>query len=74
MPEWPIGHEEIDPFVHAEAAGEKMADADFVRPRHLELEAFETDRASHVFDVNQYGWQIFRVERGHWSCPVRPKE
>src|SRR5439155_12208756 len=74
MPERPVKHQEIDPLVDAKAASEEMADRDLVRTRHLELEAFDADGASHLFDVDQDGRQIRRIQCGHRPGAIRPKE
>src|SRR4051794_32792970 len=56
--ERPVGHEEVDPPIEAEAAAEEVPHGDLVRRRDLELEAFEAHRVGEILDVQQDGRQV----------------
>ena len=56
--ERPVGHEEVNPFVESEPAGEEVAHGYLVGCRDLKFEAVETNRPSRFFDMEQDGWQV----------------
>src|SRR5437764_387588 len=69
-----IRHEQIHPWVQAEAAAQQMAGRDLVRRRQLELESLDAQLTGSTFDVEQDAGQIDRINGCDRTDPMLAHE